>query len=53
MEKIRKIRIVNLWNGWSVICGMEDVGGQERVTADEEQVLRWGWREIGLIYADT
>jgi len=31
-----------------VIFKEEMVGGRERVTTDEERVLRGGWREIRL-----
>jgi len=31
-----------------VIFNEDVVGGRERVTADEERVLRWGWKETRL-----
>ena len=36
-------------NERSVIFNEEVVGGRERVTADEERVLRGGWTEIRLL----
>jgi len=35
-------------NEWLAIFNEETVGEQERVTTDEEKVLRGGWREIRL-----
>ena len=34
---------------WSVIFNEEMVGGREKVTTDEERVLRGGWTEIRLL----
>jgi len=48
LEVDSKDEVMHNLNERSVIFKEEMVGGRERVTTDEERILRGGWKEIRL-----